>query len=189
MPPMDGVQIPRPHGDLDYHRARDQARLAEKVKGDVDIHKLVLERPREAAPEKSREDQNEKAAAVIGNEPPVRNKPGAVALKGVMKQGGADSDPVMRERRDKVREVSDVSFVCPFSSRAYHQTSTFIVGILVLKENGLEALRSFAGRLWLQIYGCKFLFFRYRMFCLHQLPKRDNYVSWCNKNAKILVDL
>jgi hypothetical protein len=104
MPPMDGVQIPRPHGDIDYHRARDQARLAEKVKGDVDIHKLVLERPREAAPEKSRED--EKAAPVIGNEP-VRSKPGVVALKGVMKQGGADSDPVMREHRDKVREVSD----------------------------------------------------------------------------------
>ena len=111
---MDGVQIPRPHGDLDYHRMRDQARLAERVKGDVDINKLVLERPKEAIPEKE-----ENVVPVVQ---PVRKQP-AVIHTGVLKQGGADSDPVMRERRDKVREVKHLHFF----RKAYENSYSFVL--------------------------------------------------------------
>lgn len=52
------MQIPRPNGDLDYHRVRDQARLAEKVRGDVDIRKFVLERPREMGAGQQEEREN-----------------------------------------------------------------------------------------------------------------------------------
>lgn len=107
------------HGDdvlADPHRLEDKERLIAKIEEDEQQQK-VLERPNMIGAGEQ-DTSNKKSSSLLDSVPRMEvshktSEGGVAAASGVyvIDKSGEDADPKIRERRDKVKEVSLSSFI------------------------------------------------------------------------------